>query len=263
MWCPQVLQGGLPHSYLHSLVAHRPDSNGFERLLPPVVPGVLPVVPSLSSHPSCALDGILVVCCTRMGAKLTRKQLFSCAGLLAVPIHSPPFGKSFCLCLPASGGNSPASHYIKTSNPLLQLLRQQGKLWSKVPDKPPLVTTPSLDQWRAKAQEIKHKQISGGAKHLKARYAVGDPIYTLNPNSAKLEPNHLGPFKIAAVYDNHTYQLKDAQGNTKKLHHDCLRPCRPSPHKGCLCRPSQTFCRLWSWCLTTSRGQGGCCNRAS
>ncbi|KAJ9063948.1 hypothetical protein DSO57_1035550 [Entomophthora muscae] len=55
------------------------------------------------------------------------------------------------------------------------------------------------------------------------------PVYTLNPNSAKLEPNHLGPFKIAAVYDNHTYQLKDAQGNTKKLHHDCLRPCRAIP----------------------------------
>ncbi|KAJ9065416.1 hypothetical protein DSO57_1019891 [Entomophthora muscae] len=40
------------------------------------------------------------------------------------------------------------------------------------------VPTPSLDQWRAKAQEIEHKQIAGGTKHLKARYTVGDPVYT-------------------------------------------------------------------------------------
>ncbi|KAJ9071518.1 hypothetical protein DSO57_1036114 [Entomophthora muscae] len=58
---------------------------------------------------------------------------------------------------------------------------------------------------------------------------IGDPVYTLNPNSAKLEPNHLGPFKVAAVYDNHTYQLEDAQGNTKKLDHNCLRPCCAIP----------------------------------
>ncbi|KAJ9048201.1 hypothetical protein DSO57_1037395 [Entomophthora muscae] len=101
-------------------------------------------------------------------------------------------------------------------------------LQHKVPNKPPS-ETPSLDQWRAKAQEIKHKQIAGRTKHLKARYAIGDPVYTLNPNSAKLEPNHLGPFKVAAVYDNHTYQLEDAQGNTKKLHHNCLHPCRAIP----------------------------------
>ncbi|KAJ9068725.1 hypothetical protein DSO57_1025789 [Entomophthora muscae] len=82
---------------------------------------------------------------------------------------------------------------------------KQGKLQSKVPDKPPLVPTPSLDQWRAKAREIKHKRIAGGTKHLKARYAVGGPVHTLNPNSAKLEPNHLGPFRVAAVYNNHTY----------------------------------------------------------
>ncbi|KAJ9048719.1 hypothetical protein DSO57_1032036 [Entomophthora muscae] len=88
---------------------------------------------------------------------------------------------------------------------------------------------PSLDQWRAKAQEIEHKWIAGGIKHLSARYATGDPVYTLNPNPAKLEPNHLGPFKVAAVYDNHTYQLEDAQGNTKKLHHDRLRPCCAIP----------------------------------
>ncbi|KAJ9052517.1 hypothetical protein DSO57_1033346 [Entomophthora muscae] len=34
-------------------------------------------------------------------------------------------------------------------------------------------------------------------------------------------------------------------------------PAVPSPHKGCLHGPSQTFPRLQSWCLTTSRGQGG------
>ncbi|KAJ9070847.1 hypothetical protein DSO57_1003310 [Entomophthora muscae] len=113
---------------------------------------------------------------------------------------------------------------------------KQGKLQSKVPNKPPLVTTPSLDQWRAKAWEIKHKRIAGGTKHLKARYAVDDPVYTLNPNSAKLEPNHLGPFKIAAVYDNHTYQLKNAQGNTKKLHHNCLHPCCAIPTQRLLVR---------------------------
>ncbi|KAJ9064905.1 hypothetical protein DSO57_1025432 [Entomophthora muscae] len=106
---------------------------------------------------------------------------------------------------------------------------EQGKLRSKIPDKPPLVPTPSLDQWRTKARKIKHKRIAGGTKHLEARYAVGDPVYTLNPNSAKLEPNHLGPFKVAAIYDSHTYQLEDAQGNTKKLHHNCLRPCRAIP----------------------------------
>ncbi|KAJ9058023.1 hypothetical protein DSO57_1016705 [Entomophthora muscae] len=93
----------------------------------------------------------------------------------------------------------------------------------------PFMPTSSLDQCRAKARDVKHKRIAGGTKHLKARYAVGDPIYTLNPNSAKLEPNHLGPFKVAAIYDNHTYQLEDAQGNTKKLHYNCLRPCRAIP----------------------------------
>ncbi|KAJ9050067.1 hypothetical protein DSO57_1017904 [Entomophthora muscae] len=106
---------------------------------------------------------------------------------------------------------------------------EQGKLQSNVPDKPPLVTTPSLDQWCAKAWEIKHKQIAGGTKHLEARYAVGDPIYTLNPNSTKLEPNHLGLFKVVAVYNNQIYQLEDAQGNTKKLYHNCLRPCCAIP----------------------------------
>ncbi|KAJ9051439.1 hypothetical protein DSO57_1004520 [Entomophthora muscae] len=44
--------------------------------------------------------------------KAARKRPFSRAGLLAVPLHSPPFGNSFFLCLPASGGNSPALHYI-------------------------------------------------------------------------------------------------------------------------------------------------------
>ncbi|KAJ9089680.1 hypothetical protein DSO57_1010383 [Entomophthora muscae] len=44
-----------------------------------------------------------------------------------------------------------------------------------------------------------------------------------------LEPNHLGLFKIAAVYDNHTHQLEDVQENTKKLHYDCLRPCCAIP----------------------------------
>ncbi|KAJ9078184.1 hypothetical protein DSO57_1009358 [Entomophthora muscae] len=121
----------------------------------------------------------------------------------------------------------------------------------------PLLTTPSLNQWRAKAQEIEHKQIEGGTKHLESRYAVGDPVYTLNPNSAKLDPNHLGPFKVAVVYDNHTYQLKDAQGNTKKLHIIACAPAMPSPHKGRLCGPSQIFHRLQSWCLTQARGKGG------
>ncbi|KAJ9066657.1 hypothetical protein DSO57_1007462 [Entomophthora muscae] len=69
------------------------------------------------------------------------------------------------------------------------------------------------------------------------------------------------PPQVGFLTNNHTYQLKDAQGNTKKLHHDCLCPCRAILHKSCLCRPSQTFCRLRSWCLTTSREQGGCCNQ--
>ncbi|KAJ9069263.1 hypothetical protein DSO57_1020211 [Entomophthora muscae] len=124
-------------------------------------------------------------------------------------------------------GFSPSTLAFETPDSVTGV--EQGKLWSRVPKKPPLVTTPSLDQWCAKAQEIKHKQIEGGTKHLKARYTVGDPVYTLNPNSAKLDPNHLGPFKIAAVCNNHTYQLKDAQGNTKKLHHNCLRPCCAIP----------------------------------
>ncbi|KAJ9083098.1 hypothetical protein DSO57_1038118 [Entomophthora muscae] len=68
---PWALQGVLSRSYPHSLVAHRPDTDGFERLLPSVVPGVLPVVPPLSGHPSSALDGILVVCYTGMGAELS------------------------------------------------------------------------------------------------------------------------------------------------------------------------------------------------
>ncbi|KAJ9084244.1 hypothetical protein DSO57_1026480 [Entomophthora muscae] len=41
--------------------------------------------------------------------KAVWKRLFSCSGLLAVPIHSPPLGKSFCLCLPA-----PGCHYTTT-----------------------------------------------------------------------------------------------------------------------------------------------------
>ncbi|KAJ9053012.1 hypothetical protein DSO57_1028427 [Entomophthora muscae] len=66
---------------------------------------------------------------------------------------------------------------------------------------------------------------SRGTKHLKARYAMSDPVYALNPKLAKLESNHLGPFKVAGVYYSHTYQLEDAQVNTKTLHHGCLHPC--------------------------------------
>ncbi|KAJ9085503.1 hypothetical protein DSO57_1013158 [Entomophthora muscae] len=101
----------------------------------------------------------------------------------------------------------------------------QDTLWGLVTRNP----TPPLSQWCEKAWDIEHKQIDGGTRHLEARYAVGDSVYALNPNSAKLEPNHLGPFKIAAVYDNHTYQLEDAQENTKKLHHNCLHPFRAIP----------------------------------
>ncbi|KAJ9076100.1 hypothetical protein DSO57_1029376 [Entomophthora muscae] len=48
---PRVLQGVLCHSHLHPLVAHRPDTDGFERLLPSVVPGVLPVIPLQAAIP--------------------------------------------------------------------------------------------------------------------------------------------------------------------------------------------------------------------
>ncbi|KAJ9073837.1 hypothetical protein DSO57_1012374 [Entomophthora muscae] len=106
---------------------------------------------------------------------------------------------------------------------------EQGKLWTTVPNQPPLVTTPFLSQWCAKSQDIEHKQIEGDKKHLEVRYTVGDPIYALNPNLTKLEPNYLGPFKIATVYDNHTYKLEDSQENTKTLHHNRLHPCCAIP----------------------------------
>ncbi|KAJ9060174.1 hypothetical protein DSO57_1033715 [Entomophthora muscae] len=124
----------------------------------------------------------------------------------------------------------------------------------------PLVDYPSLSQRCAKARDIEHKRIEGGIKHLEARYAVGDPIYALNPNLAKLEPNYLGPFKMAAVYDNHTYQFEDAQGNTKRLHHNCLHPCLATPTQKLFV---QTFPDLLKTLILVSydkQGARGCCN---
>ncbi|KAJ9082115.1 hypothetical protein DSO57_1007447 [Entomophthora muscae] len=104
-------------------------------------------------------------------------------------------------------------------------------------------------------------KIAGGTKYLKARYAVGDPVYTLNPNSAKLEPNHLGPFKIAEVYENHTYQLEDAQGNTKKLHHDCLRPCCAIPTQKLFVRTFPDLLQTPVLVSDNKQGTRGCCNQ--
>ncbi|KAJ9060804.1 hypothetical protein DSO57_1026852 [Entomophthora muscae] len=81
------------------------------------------------------------------------------------------------------------------------------KLQNTVSRKPPLTNNLSLTHWQAKVYNLEQEQIKEATRHLKARYAVSDPVYVLNPTLAKLEPNHLRPFKVAAVYDNHTYQL--------------------------------------------------------
>ncbi|KAJ9058054.1 hypothetical protein DSO57_1016394 [Entomophthora muscae] len=124
------------------------------------------------------------------------------------------------------------------------------------------IPTTSLSQWHAKAQGIKHKQIERG-KHLEARYTIGDPIYALNPNSAKLKPNHMRPFNIATVYDSHTYQLEDAQGNTKKLHHDCVYLFCAIPTQMLFVR---TFPDLLQTLILVSDNKQvarGCCNQVS
>ncbi|KAJ9064201.1 hypothetical protein DSO57_1032956 [Entomophthora muscae] len=161
-----------------------------------------------------------------------------------------------------SGSRSRFLTYPKTKFPQKNLGKEKIQHQAAIHQLPTPVT-PSLDQWRAKAWEIKHKQIEGGTKHLEARYAIGDPVYTLNPNSAKLEPNHLGPFKIAAVYDNHTYQLEDAQGNTKKLHHDCLRPCHAIPTQKLFVRTFPDLPQTPVLVSDNKQGARGCCNRVS
>ncbi|KAJ9085010.1 hypothetical protein DSO57_1018294 [Entomophthora muscae] len=107
-------------------------------------------------------------------------------------------------------GFSPSALAFGTPNELAGI--EQRNLWSSVP-----------------TCNIEQEWIKGATKHLKARYSLGNPVFALNPNSTKLEPNHTGPFKIASVYNNHSYQLEDAQLNPKTLHHDCLHPCCAIP----------------------------------
>ncbi|KAJ9089850.1 hypothetical protein DSO57_1008809 [Entomophthora muscae] len=106
---------------------------------------------------------------------------------------------------------------------------KQGKLWPTVPRKSPLVAISSLSQRHIKDCNIEQEQIKGATKNLEARYAMSDPVYALNPNSANLKINYTEPLKIGAVYNYYTYQLKEAQGNTKTLHHDCLCSCCTIP----------------------------------
>ncbi|KAJ9070675.1 hypothetical protein DSO57_1005203 [Entomophthora muscae] len=96
-------------------------------------------------------------------------------------------------------GFSPSALVFGSSDGLTGV--EQGRLQSTVPRKPPLVTTPSLSQWRAKDCNIEQEQIKGG-------------LNTSRQDNA---------------YNNHMYQLEDTQENTKTLHHDCLCPCHAIP----------------------------------
>ncbi|KAJ9088682.1 hypothetical protein DSO57_1020735 [Entomophthora muscae] len=90
---------------------------------------------------------------------------------------------------------------------------------------------------------------------------LGFPVVCLC-RASEHDTNHLGTFKIAVVYDNHTYQLKDVQGNTKKFCHDCLRPC-------CAILTQRLFVWAFPDLLQTlilvsdnkQGARGGCCNQ--
>ena len=74
--------------------------------------------------------------------------------------------------------------------------------------------------WRERAKANEQRQSSGQAIRLEARFEVGNPVYAVDPQKGKLDPQLLGSFQVTKVHKNNTYTIKDVLSNAKKLHHD-------------------------------------------